>query len=74
MLAHAERCEGVLNLRRHGEVLISMATPDAALAHPIGRMHSYYHFTLQARGVVRTMTYPPHGLDALDLPPGARGR
>ncbi len=99
VLVHAENCEDVINLRRHGEALIPMATPDIARAYPNGRMHSCFHFHLQARGVVQTMTYPPHAhepstvvypdaarplcavcmgthgaVDALILPPGARGR
>jgi len=63
VLVHADTCEDVLNLRRRGEVLIPMATPDIARAYPNGRMHSCYHFTLQARGVVQTMTYPPHAYE-----------
>ena len=99
VLVHAETCEDVITLRRHGETLIPMATPDIARTCPNGRMHLCYHFTLQARGVVQTMTYPPHAyapstviypdavrplcevcmgthgaLDALILPPEARGR
>jgi hypothetical protein len=60
VLVHAENCPDVVNLRRRGEVLIPMATSDLARAYPNGRMHNCYHFTLQARGVVQTMTYPPH--------------
>jgi hypothetical protein len=60
VLVHSESCEDVINLRRHGEILIPMATPEIAHAYPNGRMHSCYHFSLQARGVVQPMTYPPH--------------
>ncbi len=60
VLVHAESCEDVINLRRHGESLISMATPDIARKYPNGRMHNCYHFSLQSRGVVQIMTYPPH--------------
>lgn len=63
VLVHTDTCEDVINLRRRGEVLIPMATPDIARAYPNGRMHSCYHFTLQARGVVQTMTYPPHAYE-----------
>jgi len=37
-----------------------MATPNIARAYPNGRMHHCYHFTLQARGLVETLRYPPH--------------
>ncbi|MDT5032724.1 MAG: hypothetical protein QOC94_2895 [Actinoplanes sp.] len=60
VLVHAESCEDVINLRRHREILIPMATPAIARAYPNGRMHSCYHFSLQARGVVQTLTYHPH--------------
>ena len=60
VLVHAESCADVISLRRHGEILIAMATVDIARAYPNGRMHSCYHFTLQVRGVVETITYPPH--------------
>jgi hypothetical protein len=63
VLVHAESCVDVRTLRRHGEILILMATRDVARAYPNGRMHSCYHFTLQARGVVQTMTYPPHAFE-----------
>jgi hypothetical protein len=74
VLVHSENCEDVINLRRHGEILIPMATPDIARAHPNGRMHSCYHFTLQARGVVQTMTYPPHAYEpsTVSYPDAAR--
>ena len=63
VLVHSEDCEDVISLRRHGEILIPMATADIARAYPNGRMHSCYHFSLQARGVVQTMTYPPHAYE-----------
>jgi hypothetical protein len=63
VLVHAEDCEDVIGLRRAGEALIPMVTPEIARAYPNGRMHSCYHFTLQTRGVVQTMTYPPHAYD-----------
>jgi hypothetical protein len=63
VLVHAESCEDVFSLRRHGEVLIPMTTPDLACAYPNGRMHCCYHFSVQARGVVQTMTYPPHAYE-----------
>ncbi len=63
VLVHAETCEDVLNLQRYGEILIPMATPEIARAYPNGRMHRCYHFTLQARAVVQTMTYPPHAYE-----------
>jgi hypothetical protein len=59
VLVHAENCEDVINLRRHGQILIPMATPDIARTYPNGRMHTCYHFSLQARGVVQTMTTRP---------------
>lgn len=37
-----------------------MLTPAIARAYPNARMHSCYHFTLHARGLVETMHYPPH--------------
>ena len=60
VLVHSESCADVTNLRARGEILPSMATQDIARAYPNGRMHNCYHFTLQARGVVQTMQYPPH--------------
>ncbi|MDT4992895.1 MAG: hypothetical protein QOH97_2787 [Actinoplanes sp.] len=63
VLVHSEVCEDVSTLRRHGDVLIPTATPDLARAYPNGRMHSCYHFSVQARGVVQTMTYPPHAYE-----------
>jgi hypothetical protein len=60
VLVHTENCEDVINLRRRGEIVIPMATPDIARTYPNGRMHRCYHFSLWARGVVQTMTYPPH--------------
>ena len=64
VLVHSENCEDMINLRRHREILIPMATPDLARAYPNARMHNCYHFSLQARGVVQTMTYPPHAYEA----------
>ncbi len=63
VLVHAQDCQDVTSLLRHGEVLIPMATSDIARAYPNGRMHNCYHFTLQARGVVQTMTYTPHAYE-----------
>jgi hypothetical protein len=63
VLVHSENCEDVINLRLHGESLIPMATADIARAYPNGRMHNCYHFSLHARGVVQTMTYPPHAYE-----------
>ena len=63
VLVHAEHCEDVISLRRAGEMWIPTVTAEIARAYPNGRMHSCYHFTLQARGVVQTMTYPPHGYE-----------
>lgn len=99
VLVHSEDCDDVISLRRRGEILPPMVTPDIARTYPNGRMHNCYHFSVQARGVVQTMTYPPHEyepstvsypdaaralcalcmgthgtLDALILPPGARGQ
>jgi len=60
VLVHSESCPDVADLRAHGAALIPMVTPVIARAYPNGRMHSCYHFTLQARGVIETMQYPPH--------------
>jgi hypothetical protein len=63
VLVHSQNCGDVINLRRHGEILIPMATPDIDRAHPNGRMHNCYHFSLQTRGIVQPMTYPPHACE-----------
>lgn len=63
VLVHSDSCDDVIGLRRHGESLIPLPTPDIARTYPNGRMHSCYHFSLQARGVVQTMTYPPHAYE-----------
>jgi hypothetical protein len=60
VLVHSESCPDVATLRTSGVALIPMATPAIARAYPNGRMHNCYHFTLQARGVVETVHYPPH--------------
>ena len=59
VLVHSESCPDVATLRMRGAPLIPMVTPAIARAHPNGRMHSCYHFTLQTRGVVETVRYPP---------------
>lgn len=43
--------------------LITQRTPEIARTHPNGRMHHCYHFSVQARGVVETMVYPPHAYE-----------
>jgi hypothetical protein len=63
VLVHSESCPDVASLRAHGVALIPMVTPAIARAYPNGRMHSCYHFTLQARGVVETVQYPPHAYE-----------
>lgn len=60
VLVHSESCPDVAALRARRVVLIPMATPALARAYPNGRMHNCYHFTLQSRGVVETVQYPPH--------------
>lgn len=63
VLVHSEPCPDVATLRAHGAALIPMVTPAIARAYPNARMHSCYHFTLQARGVVETVQYPPHAYE-----------
>ncbi|WP_089296111.1 hypothetical protein [Actinoplanes regularis] len=63
MLVHSESCADVANLRASGAALIPMVTPAIARAYRNARMHSCYHFTLQARGVVEAMQYPPHAFE-----------
>lgn len=60
VLVHAESCPDVATLRRRGVTLIPMITPAIARTYPNGRMHNCFHFTLQNRGVVETVQYPPH--------------
>ena len=60
VLVHSESCPDVAALRTRGVALIPMTTPAIARAYPNGRMHNCYHFTLQARGVVEMVRYPPH--------------
>jgi hypothetical protein len=60
VLVHSESCSDVEALRRRGTTLIPMITPAIARTYPNGRMHNCYHFTLQRRGVVETVQYPPH--------------
>lgn len=64
VLVHAESCPDVASLRASGAVLLLMVTPSIARAYPNGRMHSCFHFTLQARGVVESVQYPPHAYEA----------
>lgn len=63
VLVHSDSCPDVLSLQARGVVLIPMATPAIARAYPNGRMHSCFHFTLQARGVVETVHYQPHAYE-----------
>ncbi len=60
VLVHSESCPDAATLRGHGVTLTPMITPAIARAYPNGRMHNCYHFTLQVRGVVETVNYPPH--------------
>jgi hypothetical protein len=60
VLVHSESCPDVATLRGHGVTLTPMITPAIARTYPNGRMHNCYHFTLQVRGVVETVNYPPH--------------
>lgn len=63
VLVHSESCPDVAALRARGVFLIPMVTQAIARAYPNGRMHNCYHFTLQARGVVETVQYPPHAYE-----------
>jgi len=60
VLVHSESCPDVATPRTHVAALIAMETPAIARAYPNARMHSCYHFTLQARGVVESVQYPLH--------------
>ncbi len=40
VLVHSDSCDDVISLRRHGESLIPLPTPDIARTYPNGRMHS----------------------------------
>ncbi|GIE89408.1 hypothetical protein SAMN06264365_111161 [Actinoplanes regularis] len=63
VLVHSESCPDAISLRARGVGLIPMATPAIAQAYPNGRMHNCFHFTLQARGLVETVQYPPHAYE-----------
>jgi hypothetical protein len=69
VLVHSPHCPDV-----RGRLLPTLPTATIARRYPNGRMHSCYHFTVQASGVAEPMEYPPHGYEAstVDYPGAAR--